>query len=186
MCRWLRDLFGSRRPGGIGAKGPGGSGAEDRLLAAQREIQELRLEAADRERTLASLKADLERQRRDGGERAAEAARVKAEGLLGDLVAPVAQMLFQAHLLEVDGRPVQAKDVLLLAKRVGRILEDHGVTFEGRIGEAVAFDPDRHALLGSGASAAPRQDVVVRFPGASYCGMVLLKAGVEPAGSVRT
>ena len=53
---------------------------------------------------------------------------------------------------------------------------------EGHIGETVAFDPNRHELLGSDIALTPGQSAVVRIVGASYRGKVLRKVGVEVVG----
>ena len=67
-----------------------------------------------------------------------------------------------------------------VARRLVRLLEDEGLTPEGRIGEAVAFDPDRHEPLGGDFAPRPGQPAVVRLVGVSWRGRVLCKAGVGP------
>jgi len=133
MWKWLRAL--------LGAKPREEEGADDRTLALQGEIQGLRLELGERERAVASLRTELERQRKAEGGRVGEAVESQKERLMRDLGPPAAQVVTQAHLLEVDGRPVQARDVLALAKRLVRVLEDHGMTLEGKVGEAVPMTP---------------------------------------------
>jgi molecular chaperone GrpE (heat shock protein) len=154
--------------------------ADGPALPREREAQSLRLELQERDRVIAALTADLERLRRGEGERVAAAVRAERERLLADAAAPVAQLLTQAHLLEVEGKPLQARDVLAVARRLVRLLEDEGLTPEGRIGEAVAFDPDRHEPLGGDFAPRPGQPVVVRLVGVSWQGRVLCKAGVGP------
>ena len=87
----------------------------------------------------------------------------------------------QGHLLEADGKPVHARDILTVARRLVRLLENEGLVLEGRIGERVSFDPDRHALLAND-DAAPGHSVLVRFPSVSYRGKILRKAGVDKTG----
>jgi molecular chaperone GrpE (heat shock protein) len=171
---WLRRWF--RR----GA--PPAPDAEDGALALHREARTLRLELEERDRVIAALKADLERLRRGEGERVTAAIRAERAPLLAEAAAPVAQLLTQAHLLEVEGKPVQARDVLAVARRLVRLLEDEGLAPEGRVGETVAFDPDRHEALGGGFAPRPGQPAVVRLVGISWQGRVLRKAGVGPAG----
>jgi molecular chaperone GrpE (heat shock protein) len=120
----------------------------------------------------------LERQRGGESARVAEAVQEQVERLLSDAAAPVTQLLTQAHLLEVEGKPVQAKDVLAVAKRLVRALEDNGLTLEGSVGETVPFDPNRHEPLSGDAALMPGEAVVVRFVGVSYQGRVIRKAGV--------
>jgi hypothetical protein len=157
------------------------AGADGPALPREREAQVMRLELQERDRVIAALKSDLERLRRGEGERVAAAVRAERERLLTDAAAPVAQLLTQAHLLEVEGKALQARDVLAVARRLVRLLEDEGLTAEGRVGEAVAFAPARHEPLGGDFAPRPGQTVVVRLVGVSWRGQVLSRAGVGPA-----
>lgn len=157
----------------------GATADADRLLMLEREAQSLRLELAERERQIASLAGEVERQRQSESARLADAVHAQLERLMSDAAAPVAQLLTQAHLLEAEGKPVQAKDVLAVARRFVRLLEDQGLTIEDRLGDVLAFDPNRHQPLGGGVSIQRGQMVIIRFSGISYRGRVLRKAGVE-------
>jgi molecular chaperone GrpE (heat shock protein) len=150
----------------------------ERLLTLQREVQELRLQLDERTRQLARLREEGERERAAAEGQLARAVQDKIESLLNEAAGPVAHLLTQAHLLETEGKPVQARDVLAVARRLVRVLEDEGLTAVGHVGERAAFDPDRHAPLG-GEVLARGQAVVVRFVGVSCRGRLLRKAGVE-------
>ena len=171
MLKWLRRA--------LGQPAEAAPQADDRALALEREAQGLRLEMEERERSAASLKSELERQRNGESARIAEAVQSRIEKLMADVAAPVAQLITQAHLLEVEGKPVQAKDALAVAKRLVRALEDEGLKLEGGVGETASFDPNRHEPLGGQAALTPGQAVVVRFAGVSYRGRLIRKAGVE-------
>jgi molecular chaperone GrpE (heat shock protein) len=149
------------------------------VLALQREAQTLRLELEEKERSVTNLKRELERQRSGESTRVAEAVQVQMERLLTDAAAPVTQLVTQAHLLEVEGKPVQTKDVLAVARRLARVLEDEGLTLEGNVGATVPFDPNHHEPLGGDTALTSGQAIVVRFVGAAYRGKILRKAGVE-------
>jgi molecular chaperone GrpE (heat shock protein) len=166
MLKWLKENF---------SFGPLTS---ERRTAIQREAQRLQQEVEEQERKLAALQDALERYVSAESARTAEAVRAQAERLMTVLAAPVAQLLTQAHRLEVEGQPVQAADVLVVAKQMVRALEDEGLKPEGRVGEATDFDPHRHEALGGGALLTPGQPVVVCFVGVSYHGKLLRKAGV--------
>jgi molecular chaperone GrpE (heat shock protein) len=168
--KWLNAL--------LDKKPPEGTAADERTLALEREAQDLRLKLEELERALANLKRELERQRSGAG----EAVQAQMERLLADAAAPVAQLLTQAHLLEVEGKPVQAKDVLAVAKRLVRALEGSGLTLADSVGQTVPFDPNRHEPLSAAFAPQPGQSVVVRFVGVAYQGKLLRKAGVEKAG----
>jgi hypothetical protein len=154
----------------------------ERALKWQRELQSLRLEVQDRERAIATLKEDLDRLRRSEIARLETAMQGERERFLAAAAVSVAQLLTQAHLLEVDGRPIPARDILSVARRLVRLLENEGLGVEGRIGESVSFDPDRHDPIGSSSEVGPGFPVILRIPGVLYRGKILLKAGVDKAG----
>lgn len=151
---------------------------DERLLALERQIQNLRLELAERNQLVDKLKQELERQRTSESDRLTSAVQTQAEQLLTDAAAPVTQLLTQAHLLE-QGKPVQAKDVLVVAKRLIRALEDNGLSLTGSVGETVPFDSNLHDPLSASTSLTPGIPVVVKFVSVSYQGKVIRKAGVE-------
>jgi molecular chaperone GrpE (heat shock protein) len=111
----------------------------------QRELQSLRLEIEEYGRKLETLTEDLERQQAGESARIAQAVQAQLEKSLTEMAAPIAQLRTQAHLLEMEGEAVPATDVLAVAKRLVRALEDEGLTLEGGVGETTSFDPNRHA-----------------------------------------
>lgn len=152
---------------------------DERLLALERQVQNLRLELAERNQLADKLKQELERQRKGESDRLANAVQTKVEQVLSDTAAPVTQLLTQTYLLS-EGKPVQAKDVLVVAKRLIRALEDNGLTLTGSVGETASFDSNLHEPLSASTSLTPEIPVVVKFVGVSYQGKVIRKAGVEP------
>jgi molecular chaperone GrpE (heat shock protein) len=170
VWKWLGRLLG-KKP------------ADEQALALEQEAQKLRLELAEQEQTVARLKQELERQRGGASAHVTEAVQTQVEQLLTDVSTPVSQLLTQAHLLEVEGQPVQARDVLALVKRLVRTLEDRGLTLVGRVGESVPFDPDHHEPLSADVSPKSGQMVTVRFVGVAHRGKLLRKAGVEQSSN---
>ena len=152
--------------------------SHEKLLTLEREIQNLRLELTERDRLINRFKQQLEQQRTSENNNIDSAVQNQIEQLLTDTAAPVTQLLTQAHLLE-QGKPVQAKDVLLVAKRLIRTLEDNGLTVVSQVGESVFFDSNLHEPLSAISSISSGAEVVVRFAGVSYQGKVIRKAGVE-------
>ncbi len=152
--------------------------SDEKLLSLEREIQNLRLELTERDQLIDKLKQQLEQQRTSENNNIDSAVQNQIEQLLTDTAAPVTQLLTQAHLLE-QGKPVQAKDVLLVAKRLIRTLEDNGLTVVSYVSETVSFDSNLHEPLSASTSITPGTEVVVRFTGVSYQGKVIRKAGVE-------
>src|SRR5262249_23611013 len=113
MAGWLQRLLGRTEDG---------TGAE-RLLALGREAQELRLRLKESSDQLTALREECERLRAGESARVAEAVRDRVERLLADAAGPAAQLVTQAHLLEAEGKPVQARDVVAVARRLVRVLE---------------------------------------------------------------
>jgi molecular chaperone GrpE (heat shock protein) len=166
MWERIRSLFGAKP-------------VDEQVADLEREAQRLQLDLAEQEKMVAQLKVELERQRSGSSAHVSEAVQAQMEQLLSDVATPVVQLLTQSHLLEVEGKPVQAKDVLAVAKRLVRTLEDNGLTLEGRVGESVPFDSDHHEPLSADASLKSGQMVTVRFIGVAYQGKLLRRAGVE-------
>ncbi len=148
-------------------------------LEAQREIQALRLELAEREQEIARLTSEVQRQRQGAHALLEETVQARSEQWLVTVAAPVAQILTQGYLLETEGKPVQARDVWTVARRIVRTLEEYGLTIEDAPGESVPFDPNCHQVLGTNAAPNPGQMVTVRVAGISYRGKILQKAGVD-------
>ena len=152
--------------------------SDEKLLTLEREIQNLRLELTERDQLIDKLKQQLEQQRTSESNNIDSAVQNQIEQLLTDTAAPVTQLLTQAHLLD-EGKPVQAKDMWLVAKRLIRSLGDNGLTVISQVGETVSFDSNLHEPLSASSEVSPGAEVVVRFAGVSYQGKVIRKAGVE-------
>ncbi len=166
MLNWLKQIFKNPSPD------------NEKTLTLEREIQNLRLELTERDQLIDKLKQQLEQQRTSENNNIASAVENQIEQLLTDTAVPVTQLLTQTHLLE-QGKPVQAKDVLIVAKRLIRTLEDNGLTTVGQVGETVSFDSNLHEPLSVSTSITSGTEVVVRFAGVSYRDKVIRKAGVS-------
>lgn len=179
MKNWLSHLFRSQSSSTGAAVNTTVADQAERVLTLEKEAQSLRMELDARERSLINLKQELERLRTRQGQVVAETVAAQMEGLFSDLAGPASQILTQADLLENQSKPVQARDVLSVARRMARAAERHGLVFEGKIGEPAVFDPNRHTPINNSAALEPGQAVTVRFVGASYQGKVIYKAVVE-------
>jgi len=151
----------------------------DDLLSLRQQLQSARLELEARDRGLQTLSAELEALRARQDERARESAGNQLESVLKDAAVPPAQLVAQAYLLEQQGKPVQARDILNVARRLLRALEKHGLVLEGQPGAQISYDPDRHSPLSAETHLVNGQRAVVRFPGVSFGGKVLARAAVE-------
>jgi molecular chaperone GrpE (heat shock protein) len=174
MLDFLRRWFGGGRQAA--------ATSDEKLLALERDVQSLRLDLEERERVIATLRSDLERLRRDELARLEEVRQGAIEQVLSEAAAAAAQLVTQAHLLEVDGKPVSARDILTVARRLVRVLENHGLKLEGGIGERVPFDPQRHEPIGGQEFPAPGEPVILRMVCVSYRGKILYKGAVEKVG----
>jgi molecular chaperone GrpE (heat shock protein) len=168
MLNWLKQLW--QKP----------QTDDEQRLILERELQNLRLELTERDRKLANLKQELERQRSSENTRINAAIQREIEQLLSDIASPVSQLLTQGHLLEVEGKPVQAKDILTVAKRLICTLEDRGLSINGKISETLPFEPNYHQPLSSNLDLAVGTPVVIKIVGVSYQGKMIKKATVEP------
>ncbi len=153
--------------------------SEKDSLALQQQIQSLKLELAEREQTIAGLNQRLEKQRSNENKLAGEKARAQMESLVAEASAPAVQLLTLAHLSESAGKTLQVRDVLMVAMRLVHALENHGMTAEDKIGEVVAFEPNRHELLAQAGGIKPGDPVQIRFSSIAFQGKLLRKAGVS-------
>ena len=149
------------------------------LLDLRSEVQKLKIEIQERDKTLARLKDDLSREREARTTQVAESIRDSMEKLMVNAASPVSQLVTQAHLLESQDKPVQARDVISVSKRLIRVFEDAGMKTEGSIGEIASFDPNYHAPLAGDASIKIGDRVIIRLTGVSFNGRIIRKAGVE-------
>src|SRR4051812_24221996 len=100
----------------------GGTSGETRLTLEQR-AQGLQLDLEERERTLADLRRQVERMRLGEDERRDSAVRAQIERLIAASATPITQLHTQAYLIDVEGRPVAARDVLANARGLLRAFE---------------------------------------------------------------
>jgi molecular chaperone GrpE (heat shock protein) len=176
MANWLTRLLSPRRAEDTAAQAV--VRAED-LLRLENEAQALRIELEARDQELAHLKQEVERLRTRQDHLVSETLNAQLEALFGDLAAPASQIMTQADLLETQGKPVQARDVLSVARRLVRAAERRGMLFDGRVGEQAAFDPNRHTPLNSDIALQTGQPVTLRFVGVTFQGKIIHKAIVE-------
>ena len=174
--RWLKRWFSS---------GPADAEREARL-ALEAQVQSLSLDLKEREASVANLREELARARTAAAHQAEAQASERFARLFEGLAAPAAQLHLQGHLLEVQRRPVQTRDVVANARRLLVKLEDAGLRFDGELGAEVAFDPNRHQPLSDEALPAHGERVIVRIAGVAWQGRVLRRAGVEPTASAKS
>jgi molecular chaperone GrpE (heat shock protein) len=183
MKNWFSNLLKPARDRDAGNLVPpvqaGPSDQPARLLDLQKENQSLRMDLETSQQSIATLKQEIERLRLRQDQVIAETVESRLSGLFSDLAGPASQILTQADLLEGQAKPVQARDVLSVARRMVRALERQGIAFAGQVGEQVIFDPNQHTPINEAVQPQAGQPVVIRFAGVTYRGKIIYKAIVE-------
>jgi hypothetical protein len=186
--QWLAHLL-QRPTAGAGSipdpsedQGSDGALVEERSrrLAAESELQRLRLDLSQANQRLVEALADLQRQEREEAGALRNHLEAQLEELLAPLATPLTQLLTQQHLIEREGKGLGAKDLLATSRRLWQGLASAGVDALETVGAVVAFDPDRHQPLSQESRVGAGALVRVRIPGLLLNGHVLKTAGVEP------
>ena len=153
--------------------------ADDTRLAAEALAAGARLDAEEARKQVDSLRRELEADRASRTAAVEAAVSARLEPVLAEAATLMGQLALQAHLIET-GTPVQARDVIAVAGRLGGLFERQGLAPLGAIGDRVAYDPARHRVLGT-ETLVPGSNAVVRVPGYTMGGRLVHKAMVEPA-----
>ncbi|HEX7433038.1 MAG TPA: hypothetical protein VF326_05230 [Anaerolineaceae bacterium] len=154
------------------------------LLSLQSQVQSLKLELEESNKTIRQLNETLERSHSQAAASAQDKADVRLEALYTTLSGPVSQLLTQAELIDGQGKAIPAQDVLVLVKKIIKGLQENGLTLSGQIGQIAVFNPDLHAPVSSDSPLSPGDEVRIRFAGVNYKGRLLRKALVDPAPKV--
>lgn len=152
---------------------------DESLLDIQNELQSLRLEIQEKGKIITKLKDDLNRERDGKTAQVKELNQAFIEKIIADASTPISQILTQSYLLESEGKPIQAKDIISVSKRLIRVFENAGMNIEGTVGEKVSFDPNYHSPLSTNSEIKAGDKVIIRLVGISYQGKIIRKAGVE-------
>lgn len=149
-------------------------------LALEREVAHLRMALDEARSEIDGLREALDRRRTQEISRVSDTVSTLQHELMTQVAAPVAQLMTQAHMLEKEGRTLQARDVLAVSRRMIHALRDAGLTLHGEVGERVSYDETQHEPLGD-VRPAIGENVTVRMPGVSFQGQMLRRAGVMPS-----
>jgi hypothetical protein len=87
------------------------------------------------------------------------------------------------HLVEVQGKTLNTKDIFAVLRRLIKNAETSGLCLEAAIGETVPYDQNRHDVIGAEGAVTAASRVTIRMPGASFRGKIIRKAAVEPYAS---
>lgn len=144
-------------------------------------IRELELQLEETRTTLERLREEVVRDRDEATERESRAVEAAVRELLASLAPAITQLNTQGYLIEREGRPVRAGDVLQVVARLTRALEDAGLRVHDDVGERVAFDPALHEPLDASDALQPGDAALVRFAGIDHGARTLRRAGVTRA-----
>lgn len=180
MFRRLLRMF--DRSGDTHAATEAGDRTTEPATASERSrIRELELELEEARATLERLRDQVARDRDEATEREHRAVDAAVRELLASLAPAVTQLNTQGYLIEREGRPVRAGDVLQVVARLSRALEDAGLRVHDDVGERVAFDPALHEPLDAADALQPGDAALVRFAGIDHGSRTLRRAGVTRA-----
>lgn len=175
MKNWFKIIFSSQKKSAqedVPTPAP-----EIHLL--QNQLQNLRIELEMVQKQSDIYRQDIERLHIRQQEMVDINLESRTEALFSEVSAPASQLITQIDLFENKAKPVQVKDILLVVKRILRVFERNGMVFEGKPGEEVIFDPNRHTPISPEKSIDVGQTTTVRFSGVSYQGKIIYKAIVE-------
>jgi len=154
-----------------------------KILKLQADVRARELDLDEARQTIEGLKADIVRERKDEQTHLTAAADNSLEKALTELALPLTQLATQIYLTEAEGRALNPKDVFAVVKRLIKNAQAIGLCLEGSAGEVVAFDQNRHDVIGIDSTIKAGAHVTVRMPAASFRGKVIRKAAVEPCAS---
>lgn len=174
MFNWLKQLFSSPTPTVIST-----DESQDKILIMETQLQQLKLELEEGNKTINNLQQQLQRQEEKESLQLQEKILGEKEKLFNDIASPISQLITQKYLLEVEEKPVQAKDILLVVKRLINVFESQGLTVIGDMGKIITFDPNYHQSLNSNIDINISDKVIIKIVGVSYQGQVIKKAIVE-------
>ncbi|WP_017295442.1 hypothetical protein [Geminocystis herdmanii] len=172
MINWLKKLFSSPTV-------TSNDESSEKIITLETKLQQLKLELVDRTHTINSLQQKLQRQEEKESIQLQEKILGEKEKLFNQIASPISQLITQKYLLEVEEKPVQAKDILLVVKRLINVFEMEGLTFIGEVGEITNFEPNYHQSLNSNIDINRGDKVIIKIVGISYQNQVIKSSIVE-------
>jgi molecular chaperone GrpE (heat shock protein) len=154
--------------------------AETKILALESALAASRLDLNESQASLARTRQELSVLAAKQETTVKEMVSFQAERLFKELATPVAQLSVQSHLS--SQRPLSARDVLSVSMRLVESLSAFGLKLEGKIGDIVSFDSNRHEGLSLQAESPEEgSQVKITMPGVSYNEVLIRKVAVVSA-----
>ncbi len=92
------------------------------------------------------------------------------EKMFLDISGSVAQLITQDYLLNKNGKPVQAKDVVNVSSAIVRTLLRHGMETVGKVGEETQFNLNLHEPISVDEEISANETVTIRMVGIAFKG----------------
>jgi len=150
-----------------------------RILELERELQHAKLDLDDAGVQLNAALHDLSLLNQQASDLKISEIRSKFGSLFQDLSAPLAQLLTQDYLQNVQGKSLNGKDVQATLQRLIRNLKKHGLEIVEEVGSSARFDSVKHEALDLDDTIKEGEDVLVRMCGIGFAGKVLRRASVS-------
>jgi hypothetical protein len=153
--------------------------ARQRILDLERELQYIKLEQEETKSLLLATTHDLNLQNKQAAESKDREIRDRFKSLFQDLSGPIAQLLTQDHIQNVQGKTLNAKDVQAISNRLIQGLRNHGLEISEEVGSVVLFNETKHEPLTLDDTIEEGDQVIVRMCAVSFEGKVLRRAAVS-------
>jgi molecular chaperone GrpE (heat shock protein) len=150
-----------------------------RILDLERELQYIKLEHEETKSALLETAHDLNLQNKQAAESKEREIRDRFKTLFQDLAGPVAQLLTQDHIQNVQGKTLNAKDVQAISNRLIQGLRNHGLEISEEVGSVVLFNETKHEPLTLDDTIEEGDQVIVRMCAVSFEGKVLRRAAIS-------
>lgn len=152
---------------------------QSRISDLERELQILRLELEEKERRLHSAEHDLSVHASNAKFQIISSIQAQLKQLFTEVGGPVVQIITQHHLSSIEGKTLNAKDVLAVSNRLVACLKNHGLATIGVMGETLDFDPSLHETMSMEDEIKKGDQVIVRMVGLSFDGQTLRRIMVS-------
>lgn len=149
------------------------------VLRLESSLQAVSMDLAEKVKEIELLKLELQRKDSKSSVTVNSLVSSELESLFSELAPTVSQIVTMDYLLNVESKPLQAKDSIKVAMRLVHSLQEKGLELKGEIGQQVGFDSNLHEMVSLGDSATQEGDsVTVRMPAVLFKGSLLKKIAV--------
>ncbi len=153
--------------------------ANARIRELDIELQSARLEFEEERKLHSRIAQDFANYRTKSETATNEELDRQLEKVFLDISGSVAQLITQDYLLNKNGKPVQAKDVVNVSSGIVKTLLRHGMETVGKVGEETQFDLNSHEPISIDEAITDNENVTIRMVGIAFKGKILRRASVS-------